>query len=104
MRCSLTPLRNVLTYYKVLPALNEEVLSPQCRRYVKTYVIDVDASHTSEEDPYSPSCPNGLISSPSSSLMFTTFKHAVFPNTVEEFVSHYKVFPTLDDEYVPTSQ
>jgi hypothetical protein len=27
--CSLTPLRNLLTHYRVLPALNEDVPTPQ---------------------------------------------------------------------------
>jgi hypothetical protein len=32
MWCSLTPKRNRLTYYRVLPALNEDVQTPQWRR------------------------------------------------------------------------
>jgi hypothetical protein len=51
-----------LTYYRVLPALNEDVPTPQLRvSDVKTYATDVNTSRAPEKGAHSPSWPNVLI-------------------------------------------
>jgi hypothetical protein len=53
---------SLLAYYRVLPALIEDVPTLHGRgNRAKTYVIDVSTSRTPEEGAHSPSWPNGLV-------------------------------------------
>jgi hypothetical protein len=49
------------TYYRVLPTLNEDVLSPQLLGNVKTCSVGVSTSRNPEKGAHTPSWPNGLI-------------------------------------------